>query len=552
MMTGRKIGIIAALGGSTAALAMLTGLSGARADDLQINQQLLDTRIDQLAAVGLQPGQGAVFSVDQNAAAGAAVTAGSFPRSILIPGTDTSIKIYGQITEIMDYYMSGGGSAVNASPQSTTVGDNGTVQSISLRGSVASSRGNGVFLQSPKESKIGFETRTPTPFGEARTVFEFDWAGSTAFAPGGSDPTSVSDNILPRLRYAYGTLGGFLAGQATSNFSDPDANGETLDFGGNVGEPGHVRIPQVRWTMPAWWGASFSVSAETPDTIIANPNGLEASDAGVIPTVTTSCALAAGAPVPSGTATAQTCSTALLTSGNTPLNIAKSTAPDFTAALYLPQAWGHIDISGVLRPGIDMTDGHYFDHQYIGYGGHLGIDIKPGWLGWVKDDFILHFTAGDTIGPYLNSSTNFDVATNYGASSTSAAVPGTYGGVNGPTTAAAASLIRFKPTQEMGMEIGYQHWWLDNLRSNINGGFNAHYGIPISLVNANGTAAGAAATTGQAAAINKELITMHANLIWNPVSFVDVGLEYVWGQRTVLNNQTATMNVLISKFAFRF
>jgi hypothetical protein len=549
MMRGRKIGTIAALGGSTAALAMLTGLAGARADDLQINQQLLDTRIDQLAAVGLQPGQGAVFSVDQNPAAGAAVTAGSFPRSILIPGTDTSIKIYGQITEVLDYYMSGGGSAVNGSPQNTTVGDNGTLQSISLRGTVASSRGNGVFLQSPRESKIGFETRTPTPFGEARTVFEFDWAGSTTFAPGGTDPTSVSDNLLPRLRYAYGTLGGFLAGQATSNFSDPDANGETLDFGGNVGEPGHVRIPQVRYTMPAWWGASFSVSAETPDTIIANPNGLEASDAGVVPILTTSCPTGATASV--STATASTCTTALLTSGNTPLNIAKSTAPDLTAAWYLPQQWGHIDLSGVLRPGIDVTDGRFFDHQFIGYGGHIGVDIKPGWMGWVKDDFTVHFTVGDTIGPYLNSSTNFDVATNYGTSSTSSAA-GTYGGLNVPATAANAALIRFKPTQEMGAEIGYQHWWLDNLRSNLNGGFNAHYGIPISLVNATGPGTVAAASGGQAAAINKELINAHVNLIWNPVSFVDVGIEYTWGQRTVLNNQTATMNALISKLAFRF
>jgi hypothetical protein len=549
MMRGRKIGTIAMLGGSTAALAMLTGLSGARADDLQINQQLLNTRIDQLAAVGENPGAGAVFSVDQNPATGAAVTAGSFPRSILIPGTDTSIKIYGQITEVLDYYMSGGGSAVNGSPQNTTVGDNGTIQSISLRGTVASSRGNGVFLQSPRESKIGFETRTPTPFGEARTVFEFDWAGSTTFAPGGTDPTSVSDNLLPRLRYAYGTLGGFLAGQATSNFSDPDANGETLDFGGNVGEPGHVRIPQVRYTMPAWWGASFSVSAETPDTIIANPNGLEASDAGVVPILTTSCPTGATASV--STATASTCTTALLTSGNTPLNIAKSTAPDLTAAWYLPQQWGHIDLSGVLRPGIDVTDGRFFDHQFIGYGGHIGVDIKPGWMGWVKDDFTVHFTVGDTIGPYLNSSTNFDVATNYGTSSTSSAA-GTYGGLNVPATAANAALIRFKPTQEMGAEIGYQHWWLDNLRSNLNGGFNAHYGIPISLVNATGPGTVAAASGGQAAAINKELINAHVNLIWNPVSFVDVGIEYTWGQRTVLNNQTATMNALISKLAFRF
>src|SRR5262249_6547302 len=146
-----------------------------------------------------------------------------------------------------------------------------------------------IFQQSPRESKIAFETRTPTPVGEARTLMEFDWAGSTTFAPGGGNPTSVSDNLVPRLRYAYGTLGGFLAGQATSNFSDPDANGESLDFGGNVGEPGKVRIPQIRYTMPAWWGSSFSVSAETPETDIGTPAGVMGSDAGVIPTATTSC-----------------------------------------------------------------------------------------------------------------------------------------------------------------------------------------------------------------------------------------------------------------------
>ncbi|HWD57506.1 MAG TPA: DcaP family trimeric outer membrane transporter [Stellaceae bacterium] len=535
-MKGRKLGIIAALGGSTAALAMLTGLAGARADDLQVNQQILNTRIDQLAAVGLQPGAGAVFSVDQNRAAGAAVTAGSFPRSILIPGTDTSIKIYGEITEIIDYYMSGG--PPNNSPWNTTVGDNGNLQSLPLNNSgVAKARSNGIFGQSPRQSKMGIETRTPTPFGEARTVLEWDWTEAGSFVPGGADPTSVSDNLAPRFRYGYGTLGGLLAGQATSNFSDPDANGETLDFGGNVGEPGHVRIPQVRWTMPAWWGASLSFSAEQPETIIATQNGLEGTDAGVIPTLTTSCT--AGAPAAVSAATS-TCSTSLLTSGVTPLNITKSTAPDFTAAWYLPQPWGHIDFSAVLRPGIDVTDGHFFAKDYIGYGGHVGIDIKPGWFGWVKDDFIMHFTAGDTIGPFLNSSTNFDLATNYGLPSTSASA-GTYGGFNGPTSAASAAAILFKPTQEMGAEIGYQHWWLDNLRSNINGGFNAHYGIPIALVG-----------PAQAGSINKELINAHVNLIWNPVSFVDVGLEYTWGQRTVLNNHTGTQNVLISKFAFRF
>ncbi|HEV2300688.1 MAG TPA: hypothetical protein VGR91_03880, partial [Stellaceae bacterium] len=84
----RNIGTIAALGGFTASVALLTGLSGARADDLQqlqANQQLLQQEIDQLAALKTP------------ATPGAASMAGSFPRSILIPGTDTSLAVGGYV-----------------------------------------------------------------------------------------------------------------------------------------------------------------------------------------------------------------------------------------------------------------------------------------------------------------------------------------------------------------------------------------------------------------------------------------------------------------------
>jgi hypothetical protein len=528
------------------ALATVAAAWGARADDLQLNQQLLNQRVDQLAAVGLAPD---VFGVSQNPAAGSPVVAGSFPRAILIPGTDTSIKVYGQITEILDYSLSGGNP--NTSPQSTTIGNNGNLLAIPLRNTVQRARSNGIFSQSPRESRIGFETRTPTPYGEARTVMEWDWAGSTTFAPGGAAPSQISDNLVPRLRYAYGTLGGFLAGQATSNFSDPDANAETLDFGGNVGEPGRVRVPQVRYTMPAYagWG-SWSFSAETPSTDIATANGIVGSDAGAIPTVTTSCL--AGAPATPTGAAGSTCTSTLLTSGVTPLNPAKATAPDFTAAWYVPQPWGHFDFSAVLRPGLDMTDGHFFSKQFVGYGGHFGIDFKPGWFGWVKDDFVGQITGGNGLGSYLNSSSNVSLVTNYGAPSTSATIPGTYGGFNGPTSAASALLIRAATVENIGAMVGYQHWWLDNLRSNFNGGWQSQNGLQIRLVNANGTLAGAASTGGQANSLNKQIFSAHANLIWNPVSFVDVGVEYTWGQRTVLNNNHATQNALISEVKFRF
>src|SRR3984957_7510159 len=287
MSTTRKISTIVALSTGTAALALLGGRAAARAAYRKANQQLLNQGIDQLASVGQFTGPSVPFSIDQNAAAGSPVVAGSFPRSILIPGTDTSIKIYGEIREITDYFMSGG--PANGSPQSTTVGTTGNLESVPLAtttgigggpGNAARARSNGVFQSSPRESKIGFETRTPTPFGEARRVMEFDWAGSSGFVPGGA-ALNISDSLVPRLRYGYGTLGGLLAGQATSNFSDPDANAETLDFGGPAGLPGVVRVPQIRYTMPVTWG-TFSVAAEAPQTSIAGSGsiGVFSSDTG--------------------------------------------------------------------------------------------------------------------------------------------------------------------------------------------------------------------------------------------------------------------------------
>jgi len=535
-------GIAPAMGVIVPAITLVAGLHMAKADelaDLRANQELLQRRIDQLAQAQ-NVGAGSYFSNTPNPAVGAGAAGGSFPRSFLIPGTDTSIRVGGEIDEVLDYWLSGG--PVNSSPQTTTVGANGqtdaapldihgqTVGGAPVGVAIAHSRGNGIFSQSPRQSKINFETRTPTAYGEARTFMEFDWAGSNQFVPGGSGatsgPTDVSDNLLPRLKFAYGTLGGFLAGQANSNFSDPDANAETLDFGGNVGEPGVVRIPQIRYTMPLPWsfGGALSVSAETPETDVGTPAGIIASDS-------PSSALPAGLGLPgtiggvcTGTATVAGTSCATTTPVLT-ANPAKAISPDLTAAFYLPQAWGHFDASGVVRPGLDVEDGKFISRQFIGYGGHLGFDAKPGWFGWAKDDVTVQVVGGDGIGRYLNERTNFSLATNF---------------LSTPGTTAAAALILIHPVVAFGGEVGYQHWWMPNLRSNISVGLN-HQDIRSNLVG-----------VPQDEAMNKELVTAHANLIWSPVSFVDMGIEYMYGHRQVIANLKGDENVLISKLAFKF
>ena len=67
---------------------------------------------------------------------------------------------------------------------------------------------------------------------------------------------------------------------------------------------------------------------------------------------------------------------------------------------------------------------------------------------------------------------------------------------------------------------------------------------------------GAAPTAAQTGAggcgLNKELINAHANLIWNPVPFADIGLEYTWAHRVVVSNLKGDMNALIGRFRVQF
>src|SRR5215472_7360954 len=398
MTTKQNIGRVAAVGGLTAAIALLTGLPMASADelsDLRANQELLARRIEQLsqAAPGGLPGGGAAGGavLGTAPAPGAAMLGGSFPRSFLIPGTDTSIRVGGFVDLTGQYYLQGNNN-LNPGTPSTNFGQNGNLNTIPVGqvfvpglGPVAQqtnhSRGNGLFILSPEQSRLNVETRTPTAWGESRTFFEFDFGGCNNFScqtlqQGGGD------SRVPRLRFAYGTLGGFLAGQAISNFADADADTESMEFGGAMGSTGGQRIPQVRYTLAGPWGSAFSVSAEQPTVAALTPAGIVSNDINTTGTVF-------NVALPNIPAI---CNGVPCTGANTPIrgNIAQSFAPNLTAASYWAQPWGHVDIAGVLVP-LRFNDGHFIDRTYIGYGGHFSGNVKPGWFGWAKDDFLFSF-----------------------------------------------------------------------------------------------------------------------------------------------------------------
>ncbi len=216
-------------------------------------------------------------------------------------------------------------------------------------------------------------------------------------------------------------------------------------------------------------------------------------------------------------------------------NIGKAIAPNVTVASYWAQPWGHVDFAGVLVP-MEFNDGHFISREYLGYGGHFSGDVKPGWFGWAKDDFLFSFVAGEGLGYYTSGgwanaaamSTNFTVAT-----ACATPQPGCTGGM-------AASNVLFKPNFAYSTNGGYQHWWTPNLRSTIAAGI-AQQDLSSQLIG-----------PSQSSTFTKEQWNAFANLVWNPVAFVTAGVQYNYGTRIVVANGKGHAQAISAKFRVAF
>jgi hypothetical protein len=173
MTRKRYICSVAAIGGAGATLALLAGSPAALADelaDLRANQERLQQRIDQLsqAAPGSVPipGQYVPGYGPPTGAPGPnqPVVSGSFPRSFLVPGTDTSIRIGGFANAVAQWYASGanqGGSlngqgGINNNTFFDGPGGTGNLPNIPLNNTPQHSRSN-AFDLSPRTSRLLFD-----------------------------------------------------------------------------------------------------------------------------------------------------------------------------------------------------------------------------------------------------------------------------------------------------------------------------------------------------------------------------------------------------------
>ena len=182
------------------------------------------------------------------------VSAGDFPGSIRIPGTDAAIKLGGRIRTAAVFTLSPLGSD-----------DRFLTNSIPVE-STDEAAGNGRRTTfTANTSRFNFEMRTPTGVGQLRTFIEGDFVGSN----------ESGARLNFRLRHAYAQFHGFLVGQTWSTFSDPAADHQDMDFEGINGE-NVIRQAQIRYThqlkqKPNVW---FAVALETPEVSITGGEGV--------------------------------------------------------------------------------------------------------------------------------------------------------------------------------------------------------------------------------------------------------------------------------------
>src|SRR6195256_1976538 len=157
-----------------------------------------------------------------------------------LPGTQTILKIGGYFKTDFIYDLKPAGNTDSFIPSSIPVPSIVTVNNSTV---------------SVRPTRLSLDFRVPsTKIGDVRFYLEGDLFGTNA--------------TTPRLRHAYAQAKNLLIGQTFSNFMDPDAFPDTLDFQGPNGMVS-VRNPQLRYGFALSPSTTFYVSVEKPSSDIA-------------------------------------------------------------------------------------------------------------------------------------------------------------------------------------------------------------------------------------------------------------------------------------------
>jgi hypothetical protein len=174
------------------------------------------------------------------------VSAGDFPRSFRIPGTESAVRLGGQarMTTVQSF-----------GPLGTD--DRFVTSSIPVEGEQQPGEDKRTnYSASP--SRINLDLRSQTPIGSVRSFFEADFAGS--------------GNAM-RLRHAFMQTQRWVGGQTWSTFSDPEAEPLGIDFEG-LNAISLFRQPLIRYTHPLRPNLGLAIALEDPAPDLTGAQGV--------------------------------------------------------------------------------------------------------------------------------------------------------------------------------------------------------------------------------------------------------------------------------------
>jgi hypothetical protein len=252
-----------------------------------------------------------------------------------LPGTQTILKIGGYFKTDFIYDLKAAGNADSFIPSSFPIPQPVDVQNTTV---------------SIRPTRLSLDFRVPyTKVGEVRFYLEGDFFGTTS--------------TTPRLRHAYAQARNFLIGQTFTNFMDPDAFPDGLDFQGPNGMVS-LRNPQFRYGVALNPSTTFYISLEKPSSDVIF-------------------------------------TTAQFTSQP------EAPAPDGTVRLRKEFERGHVQVAGLFRsigafvaPGPDQKTGSVFG---------WGINTSLGFNTFGRDNLIFAVAAGHGISRYIQDTSGLGI-----------------------------------------------------------------------------------------------------------------------------------------------
>ncbi|MGB3377935.1 MAG: DcaP family trimeric outer membrane transporter, partial [Allopontixanthobacter sediminis] len=180
--------------------------------------------------------------------------------------------------------------------------------------------------------------------------------------------------------------------------------------------------------------------------------------------------------------------------------------PDIVLRYNYGGDWGSLTAAGIVRTLNVADDDFGMEDSALGYGLSLSGQIKIG----ERDDLRFMGTAGDGLGRYIGLNIVNDAAVD----------------LNG----------NLDPIFTYSGFAAYRHFWTSDLRSTIAGSY-FRADNPVML-------------TGNQ--VTDESWNGFVNLVWSPVSRLDLGIEYMYAERTLEDGRSGDLQKIqvSSRFSF--